>query len=401
MATATSSSTIELQRPGRLHLHTPPDSRSHNSSPPSNQHDNHNDSVSVFEALNDDPPLTSHTAPANATPRLRPVTKRRQITVLLSAFFAVFLTIGLNQAYGVFLAYYVSTGSDPNGPDPFLPPSTADNKALLAFVGTLGAGLTWAGSIVVNPLMARLKDPRYITVAGAGLIAGGYLMASGCKQVYQLLLTQGLTYGIGSSLLYFPMLAVAPEYFDSHRAAAMGFILSGAGIGGLAFAPLTRLLLARIGAAWTLRAIGLIAFIIGTATALAAPESRSLTRRPTLVNWTVARKPTFYLSALGAMSQAGGNFVPLTFLPEFTTRLGYSAAFGASLLAVLNAVNTVTRIGTGFLADKVGRQNTLMMSVLASAVVVVAFWLNAAWDEQGGLWIAFVITYGAFSGGEW
>lgn len=320
--------------------------------------------------------------------------------VLLASFFSVFLTIGLNQSYGVFVAYYASTGSDPDGPDPFLPPSAADDKAMLAFIGTLGAGLTWAGSIVVNPIMARVKDPRYITAAGAGMMGGAYLMASGCSKVSELLLTQGLVYGIGSSLMYFPNLAVAPEYFDSHRAAAMGFILSGSGIGGLTFAPLTRLLLANIGAGWTLRAIGLITFLIGTLTALATPQSRSLTRRPTLVNWAVARKPTFILSALGAMTQAGGNFVPLTFLPEFTARLGYSAAFGASLLAVLHSVNTVARIGTGFLADTVGRQNTLMLSVVASAVVVVSLWLNAAWDEERGMWIAFVITYGVFSGGK-
>jgi hypothetical protein len=29
-------------------------------------------------------------------------------------------------------------------------------------------------------------------------------------------------YGVGISLLYFPILAVAPEYFDAHRGSAMG-----------------------------------------------------------------------------------------------------------------------------------------------------------------------------------
>ena len=37
-----------------------------------------------------------------------------------------------------------------------LPPSTSKDSALVALVGTLGYGLTWAGSIVVNPVMARL-----------------------------------------------------------------------------------------------------------------------------------------------------------------------------------------------------------------------------------------------------
>ena len=336
---------------------------------------------------------------AEVTDALQPVIRRRQISVLLASFFSVFLTIGLNQAYGVFLVYYLTTGSSPS--DPFLPKSETQSRALLAFVGTLGAGLTWAGSIVVNPLMARVKDPRRITATGAVLISLGYILASFCSRVWQLLLTQGLIYGIGTSLMYFPMLAVAPEYFDSHRGSAMGFILSAAGIGGLTYAPSARALLTKVGAAWTLRIMGFVDLFLGLVIASATPQPRITSRRPTLVNVTLARKPTFVFAAIGAMSQAGGNFVPLTFLPEFSTRLDYSPSFGAALLAILNAVNTISRIAMGFIADIVGRQNTLVLSVCMSSVAVVAFWYNSAIEETSGkgLWIAFVITYGVFSGG--
>lgn len=112
-------------------------------------------------------------------PTLLPTTKVRQLTVLISSFLTVFLTIGLNQAYGVFLGYYV----DPNPREPFLPLSQTENTAVVAFVGTLGAGLTWAGSIFVNPLMSRTEDFRYITVAGACLISSGYILAGSCNQV--------------------------------------------------------------------------------------------------------------------------------------------------------------------------------------------------------------------------
>jgi MFS family permease len=201
--------------------------------------------------------------------------------------------------------------------------------------------------------------------------------------------------------MYFPMLAIAPEYFDAHRGSAMGFILSAAGIGGLTFAPTVRTLLAKVGAAWTLRIFGIADLVAGLLIALATPPPRVISKRPTLVNWQLAKKPTFILSAMGAMAQAGGNLVPITFIPEFTTRLGYTAAFGAALLAIFNAVNTVSRIGMGFLADKAGRQNTLVVSVLFSAFSVLAFWLTSVSSESSGLWISFVVTYGIFSGGEY
>ncbi|KAI9820639.1 MAG: hypothetical protein M1827_005008 [Pycnora praestabilis] len=322
--------------------------------------------------------------------------RRRQTIVLISSFLAVFQTIGINQAYGVFQGYYV-TGS--GGPDAVISVTQAHNKALVAFVGTLGAGLTWGGSIFVNPMMARFKNPKWITMSGALLMSVGYGLAGFSTQIWHLLLTQGLLYGIGSSMLYFPILSVAPEYFDVHRGAAMGFILSGAGIGGLVLSPLIRLLLDSIGIRWTLRALSLLNLIISLPIAMSASPSRSDSRRPTLVNISIAKKPAFILQALAALLQASGNFVPLTFLPEFSSTLGYTAAFGAVLLSVNNGVNSASRIVMGFTADKFGRQNTLVLSVLGSAISVWGLWLGAAVDGARGLWIAFVIIYGLTAGG--
>ncbi len=126
--------------------------------------------------------------------------------------------------------------------------------------------------------------------------------------------------------MYFPVIAVAPEYFDAHRGSAMGFILSASGIGGLIYAPAARVMLANLGAAWTLRIFGLVNVAISIPVVLGTPQSRSLAKRPTMVDIRLAKQLTFILQALAAMAQAAGNFVPLTFLPEFSTRLGYTAA---------------------------------------------------------------------------
>jgi len=119
--------------------------------------------------------------PQDAQPAMLPVSRQRQTRILLCAFFDVFVTIGLNQAYGVFLSYYLADGSSDK--DPFLPKREVKSKATLAFVGTLAAGMTWGGSIFVNPLMARTRDPRPLTVAGAALIGLGYVLASFCHRV--------------------------------------------------------------------------------------------------------------------------------------------------------------------------------------------------------------------------
>ena len=219
------------------------------------------------------------------------------------------------------------------------------------------------------------------------------------NKTWHLLLTQGLIYGMGTSLLYFPVLAVAPEYFDARRGSAMGFILSGAGLGGLAYAPTVRAMLGRLGTRWTLRSLGIINFVLALPIAWFTPHARVRSRRHTLVNVNIAKKPAFMLQAIAAMSQAAGNYVPLTFLPEYSTTLGYTATFGATLLAINNGVNTLSRIMMGAVADVVGRQNTLILGMFGSAVTVAAFWLVSATSSSQQLWIAFVITYALFAGG--
>jgi MFS family permease len=329
------------------------------------------------------------------SPNLRPTTRNGQALVLLSSFLTICITIGLNQSYGVFQAYYTSPTQT------FLPSSTS-SSALTAFVGTLGAGLTWGGSIFVNPILARvsLSGTRYLCVLGVLLMALGFGLASLSTQVWHLLLTQGLLYGIGSSLLYFPILSTAPEYFTAHRGSAMGFILSGSGIGGLVFSPVIRALLSNIGPRWTLRALAFLVVIISMPIAVTAAPSRFVGRRPTHINLKLAMKPAFLFSVGAGFLQAGGNGLPLTFLSEYSVALGYSAGFGATLLAVSSGVNSVSRVMTGFAGDRFGRQNTLILTVMICVISVLGFWLRST--RNGGskvLWILFVVFYGIAGGG--
>ncbi|OJD10609.1 hypothetical protein AJ78_08429 [Emergomyces pasteurianus Ep9510] len=340
--------------------------------------------------------LGSDSPPSNATVQreLASATRKGQLVVLACSFLAVIMTIGPNLSYGVFQDYYVTSSES------ILPPSQAQNRASVALVGTLGAGLTWSGSIFVNPLMARVKGNanRKIATAGCVLMSLAYGLASTSTQTWQLLLSQGLLYGLGASMLYFPILSVAPEYFDQHRGLAMGFILSGAGIGGLVLSPLIRVLLDAVGARWCLRILSFANLAITLPIALFAPPSLSAARRPTLVNMALAKKPAFILQSVAALLQASGNFVPMTFLPEFSSVIGYSASFGATLLAINNGVNSVSRVLMGHTADQLGRQNTLVLGVIGSAVSVLTLWLIAADDGSKAPWIAFVILYGILAG---
>lgn len=116
-------------------------------------------------------------SPSQPQDNLRPITPRRQALILLSSFLTICITIGFNQSYGVFQSYYTSPGQT------LLPEDSQAQTALIAFVGTLGAGLTWGGSIVVNPLMVRVRDVRWLTVTGVVCMSAGFGLASFGREV--------------------------------------------------------------------------------------------------------------------------------------------------------------------------------------------------------------------------
>lgn len=209
-----------------------------------------------------------------------------------------------------------------------------------------------------------------------------------------------MLYGIGSSFLYYPILSTAPEYFTTHRGSAMGFILSGAGIGGLIFSPLIRFLLTSIGPRWTLRLLSFLVLIIALPIAVTAAPSRFIGRRQTHVDLKLAVKPAFIFSVGAGFLQAGGNGLPLTFLAEYSVALGYTSAFGATLLAVSNGINSISRVMTGFAGDRFGRQNTLILTVILCVISVLGFWLGSTTaNGNKALWLLFVIFYGVAGGG--
>ncbi|KAF9266419.1 monocarboxylate transporter [Marasmius fiardii PR-910] len=304
-----------------------------------------------------------------------------------------FHVIGMNSSYGVFQQFYTSTQTnikDAQGQD-----------ALVSLAGTVGTGLTWSGSIFVNPLISSSRlSIKIVALSGAFFMSLGLFLASFATKLWHLYLTQALLYGLGASMYYFPILAVTPLYFDRHRGFAMGIVLAGSSLGGLVFASVQQWLLDHHGIQWSLRILGIWNFAVGI------PVSMVIQRHPSFrsgetsgrrwINTSVLRKGTFWFQALGAFLQAGGNVVPIYYMVAYSVSvLSLSPSTGSMLLSVNSGVNCLSRVAMGIIADYVGRQNTLIGGVVLSALSVFALWYSAAKTR----FIAFVIVYGIFAGG--
>jgi MFS family permease len=89
-------------------------------------------------------------------------------------------------------------------------------------------------------------------------------------------------------------------------------------------------------------------------------------------------------------------FVPPFFLPLYAASLGLSPSAGAGLVAGFNFSSAVGRLCCGILSDFMGPVNTLLLSLILSALSMLVLWPVS--NTLGPL-IAFVIINGAANGG--
>lgn len=89
-------------------------------------------------------------------------------------------------------------------------------------------------------------------------------------------------------------------------------------------------------------------------------------------------------------------FVPPFFLPLYASSMGLSSTTGAGLLAAFNFSSAIGRILCGWSCDKVGALNTLLVSLIVTAISMLALWPVSTTLAPLAI---FVILNGAANGG--
>lgn len=132
-------------------------------------------------------------------------------------------TWGVNSAWGVFLAHFLSR-------------STFATATHLQYA--LIGGLSISQALLVSPLVAVANEKlgtRISLLIGSLLVSVSMLASSFATQAWQLFLSQGACFGYGMGFLYITASAVLPQWFSKRRSLAVGIASSGAGFGGLAY----------------------------------------------------------------------------------------------------------------------------------------------------------------------
>ncbi|KAJ2774374.1 hypothetical protein IWQ57_000847 [Coemansia nantahalensis] len=288
---------------------------------------------------------------------------------------------GASNSYGVFSTYYLND----------------------RFAGTSAATLSWIGSLItismfsLNALTGALADRRgYRTTAyiGTALCSSAYILASFSTKVWQLMLTQGLLFGVGASFLLAPTNSIAPQWFHRHRGLASGVAIAGSSLGGMWFTAATQAAMDHLGFAWSLRILGIVTLVVTGTMNLLYFQRVPMPPRKRIFELQVARRLTFWLIALELLTAYTGHWAVVFYVGTAARQMGGSAQDGSRLLLVLNAANVVGRILAGFIADRFGSINTLVVSLLLTAMVEMSLWLSAC--SMASLY-ALCVFYGLVS----
>ena len=159
------------------------------------------------------------------------------------AWIVVVTTWGYVNSFGVFQTYYTDT--------------LGEEQTTISWVGSLQLWVIFFMSTFSGrALDAGLFIPTFFVGSVIQLI--GIFTNSLCKNLWQLLLAQGLCTGIGSGIIFCPSMGLVTTYFAKRRGIAIALVTTGNSVGGAIYPVMVRQLLPQIGFAWTVRVIGFI-----------------------------------------------------------------------------------------------------------------------------------------------
>jgi MFS family permease len=254
-------------------------------------------------------------------------------------------------------------------------------------------------------LMGRIADRFGIAVPlGIGTLASsvGYVATGWSSSLWQVALAHALI-GLGCSASFGPLMADISHWFVRRRGIAVAIAASGNYFAGTIWPPVVQHFIAADG--WRITHIGIGVFCL----IAMLPLVLLLRRR-------IEDHHSDAAGAAAARRQAEAPFSPLTLqvllciagvaccvamsMPQvhivaYCGDLGYGVARGAEMLSMMLGFGIISRIASGFIADRIGGVRTLLLgSVLQGAALFLYLWFD-------GLVSLYVISalFGLFQGG--
>ncbi|PVU88945.1 hypothetical protein BB559_005321 [Furculomyces boomerangus] len=298
--------------------------------------------------------------------------------VMASGILNFLVLFGNFNAFGVFQEYYLNTVFKNN------------TAASISWISTISFTFTLSGGIMAGPIMSYL-GVRKTALLGSILSSLGILLASFSKTIPMLVLTQGLIYGIGASIIINICLVMPAIWFQKYRHIAISLIAGGGGYGSLILTPTIAKTLKSYGIAWSFRVLFILNVVSTGLGVFVFKENGDFKPLRRVIDLKLLKNRLTLLFCLGGFVIELGYAIPALYFAASVREIGESRQTSSNMLLIFSATSGTGRVLGGFLSKKFGANTTLIFTVFATGILVFALWLPT---KIFTMYIVFIVLYG-------
>jgi len=261
-----------------------------------------------------------------------------------------------------------------------------------------------AGGVVMGRATDRFGIARVAAVAGL-MLAAGYALASRTHDLLTYALVHGVLVGmLGSGALFGPVMADASLWFRRRRGFAVAVAASGNYVAGAVWPPIVAAATQSYG--WRATEFGIAAVML-----LTIPPLAWLLRAPSPVQQGAVGTNAAVTTSQARLGLAPGMLVtllmvaglgccvamamPQVHIVAYCGDLGYGPARGAEMLSLMLGLGIISRVGSGWVADRIGGLPTLLTG---SVLQFASLSLYLFFDSLTSLYVISGL-FGLFQGG--
>ncbi len=289
------------------------------------------------------------------------------------------------------------------------------SRGSVSLVFSLAGFLYFALGSISGPLADRLGSRR-LAVTGMILIGAGLALASLAQNLAQVYAAYGLGVGIGVGCSYVPAMGAVQRWFVRHRGFASGLASSGIGVGTLVVPPLAVIFITTLGWRDAYLLLGGLAAVLGAGMALLIendPRAHYLELGigpdgdPVRAGGTTASaagaslrdaiKSRRFIGLYAAcLTCSFGVFVPFVHLVPYAIDHAMAQSSAVLLVSAIGIGSTVGRFFLGGIADRLGRELSLLAMFVGMALALVVWLVSTAFWPLAAFAFLFGVAYGGW-----
>jgi MFS family permease len=267
-------------------------------------------------------------------------------------------------------------------------------------------------------LMGRLADRFGVMVPvmiGSVFLGTGFIAAGSAGSLWQFSLAQGVLIGfLGTSATFAPLVADTSQWFTRRRGIAIAIVMSGNYFAGAVWSPIVQHFIETVG--WRQTYFGMGTFCLLAMIPLAllvlrrrppASAAPAATLEPAAgrvkhpSGWDPSRPLGLSPNTLQALLCVAGvaccvaMSMPQVHIVAYCGDLGFGAARGAEMLSLMLGMGIVSRLVSGWIADRIGGLRTLLLGSVLQGIALLMFLFTK------GIVSLYVVAamFGLFQGG--